>query len=91
MLSKCANPDCSAEFHYLGDGKLFAVHFEDEALRRGAGRSAAPASKRHPRSVEHFWLCSECSEKMTVGLDRSHNVRILPRHAKGKAQSAVAS
>lgn len=91
MLSKCANPDCSAEFHYLGDGKLFAVHFEDEALRLGAGRAARSNLKKHPRGVEHFWLCSACSEKMTVGLDRGHNVLILPLNAKPKVQSAVAS
>ena len=23
MVSKCANPNCSAEFMYFGDGKLF--------------------------------------------------------------------
>jgi hypothetical protein len=23
MVSKCANPNCSAEFMYLGDGQLF--------------------------------------------------------------------
>lgn len=90
MLSKCANPDCSAEFHYLGDGKLFAVHFEDEALRLGAGGITAPALKKHPRGVEHFWLCSACSEKMTVGLDRGHNVLVLPLKSKAKGRGAVA-
>jgi hypothetical protein len=31
MVSKCSNPNCSAEFMYLGDGKLF--EFESASSR----------------------------------------------------------
>jgi hypothetical protein len=31
MVSKCANPNCSAEFMYFGDGKLF--EFESTSSR----------------------------------------------------------
>ena len=31
MVSKCANPNCSAAFMYLGDGKLF--EFESTSSR----------------------------------------------------------
>jgi len=53
MLSKCANPACSATFRYLHDGTLF----------HGAVGSAPP---EQVNTRERFWLCGECSEKMTV-------------------------
>ena len=31
MVSKCANPNCSAEFMYFGDGRLF--EFESTSSR----------------------------------------------------------
>ena len=80
MLSKCANPDCSEAFHYYGQGKLFEVHFEDADLCEKAGRMPFDQEmKKQPRSVEHFWLCPQCSDKLTVALDRGNNVLILPR------------
>jgi len=50
MVSKCANPNCFATFHYLHEGKLFVV---DE-------HAAGPlrAASHPPRC---FWLCSQCS------------------------------
>lgn len=80
MLSKCANPDCTAAFHYYGQGKLFEVHFEDAALCEKAGRMPFDQQMtKHDRSVEHFWLCAECSDRLTVALDRQNNVLILPQ------------
>jgi len=80
MLSKCANPECSEAFRYYGEGKLFEVHFENAALCEKAGRMPFDQElKQSDKSVEHFWLCSGCADKLTVGLDRQNNVLILPR------------
>ncbi len=80
MLSKCANPDCSAAFHYYGQGRLFEVHFEDADLCEKAGRMPFDqAMTKHDRSVEHFWLCADCADRLTVALDRQNNVLVLPR------------
>ncbi len=66
MVSKCANPDCSAVFRYLREGRLF--HFESpisNPLRTGAGT-------RNTGSYECFWLCATCSVKMTLVKNNGH-------------------
>lgn len=89
MLSKCANPECSAHFHYYGQGKLFEVFFEDAELCRKAGRVDVPAMmKKHPQGVERFWLCTQCSETLTVAVDRSNNVKLLPLSRKPESATA---
>jgi len=45
MVAECANPQCRAQFLYMGTGKLFA-------LRRGC---------EHHFRVEFFWLCRDCA------------------------------
>jgi len=79
MLSKCANPDCSAAFHYYGEGRLFEVHFEDAGMRENASHAGVDPKAKPIPNVEHFWLCAECSGKLTVALDRQNKVLILPR------------
>lgn len=84
MLSKCANPECSASFHYLGQGKLYEIRHEPEltgpqllAPKKAAGRS------------ERFWLCTNCATVMTLAVDASRKVVLLPLPSKMK--HAIAS
>jgi len=58
MVSNCANPACSAIFRYLYDGQLFHLPVQAPASA-GADLEATPA-------LESFWLCTECSRKMTL-------------------------
>jgi hypothetical protein len=60
MLSKCANPDCSAVFLYLHSGKLFK-------LETGAHSNVK-------RKLEYFWLCEVCCQSMTLTYDRAAGV-----------------
>jgi len=53
MVSKCANPSCSTTFLYLREGRLFHVAVGAAAHDKGT-------------TLERFWLCSECSVKMTI-------------------------
>lgn len=58
MVSKCANPACMAPFRYLHEGRIFTVH-------------ANPAEHRPDGAdpkVERYWLCSTCSDSMTLVL-----------------------
>lgn len=85
MLSKCANPDCSASFHYLGKGKLYEIRDEappkyPQPFKKAAGRS------------ERFWLCDRCSNLMTLAVDATKKVILMPLPAKPEsAKRAIAS
>jgi hypothetical protein len=76
MLSKCANPECSAKFRYLRDGKVFRVEPDIHSAKPPYERnvaSGAPArvfiSAKPSQHPEYFWLCNTCSEHSTVGTD----------------------
>lgn len=58
MLSKCANPDCSEQFHSITQGKLFHLTptRELEIL----------SEDYFPFLYERYWLCDRCSKEMTV-------------------------
>lgn len=62
MLSKCANPNCSANFLYLHEGRLFRSEsaMDDGFVSNDAGM------KKSPRRIEFFWLCSNCAPRMTL-------------------------
>ena len=53
MVSKCANPACSAPFLYLHDGRIFA------------NRAATAAGTA---VIERYWLCGTCAQSMTLVL-----------------------
>jgi hypothetical protein len=64
MVSQCANPDCRRELRYLRDGKIYTF-----AMSMGNGS----------KSLQHFWLCGECSKKMTLTCLSPSEVRIARR------------
>jgi len=65
MISKCANPACSARFIYLHEGKLY--RFEREAREDTEPLLGFdPTVHKHSRGVEFFWLCDKCSVTMTL-------------------------
>jgi hypothetical protein len=75
MLSKCANPACSANFRYLHEGRLFHVEIG----------LAAPGPENVAR-FERFWLCEECSKSMTV-VSRPGGVSIIPLEHRSQQQT----
>jgi len=70
MLSKCANPSCTASFRYFHQGKLFRMEVgtsePDEAVLTRAGKSV--------RRAEFFWLCDRCATRMTLEHNSSGGV-----------------
>jgi hypothetical protein len=86
MLSKCANPACSASFRYLHQGRIFS-------LLPGPGCYGVNAVWDHrlERHVERYWLCDSCSQTMTVCRVHGHAVvRRLPPRPAGKAETRAA-
>jgi hypothetical protein len=66
MFPHCANPDCSASFGNFREGLFFRF------------RRAYPASEKpvNHHSVEHFWLCKDCSEEYTLEYRDNHSILI---------------
>jgi hypothetical protein len=90
MLSKCANPNCSAPFLYFREGKLFRW----DGLEIAEHPEMATASHRKPiRKAEFFWLCGNCASHMTVVFreDIGFTVRPLVPARKAASSSLVDS
>ena len=64
MLSKCANPECSRPFRFLHEGKLFRLTPSRE-VQIAVGKSRTALRER-------FWLCDECSRRMTIVWSGDH-------------------
>jgi hypothetical protein len=69
MVSKCANPECSEMFRYLGQGKIFRLTPSPDV------QAAAPALES--LLTERFWLCDRCSQEMTIIWDGAR-AKIVP-------------
>jgi hypothetical protein len=83
MLSKCANPACSATFRYLRQGRIFS-------LLSGPGISGVNAvwDQVLDCQVERYWLCDSCSQTMTVCRVSDHAaVRRLPPRPRPEAKT----
>jgi len=86
MLSKCANPGCSASFLYLHQGKLFRLETNgngDDPRIDGAD----PRGKNSSRRLEYFWLCDKCASVMTVSFKKGVGVTTRPLFMAQKAAS----
>lgn len=68
MVSKCANPNCSATFHHP-QGRLF--RFPKQPVEDGR-----PANTH---SVQHFWLCDACFTTYSLEYHEGEGVA-LRRH-----------
>ena len=89
MVSNCANPDCAVPFQYLREGKLFRIAVgsgspRDPELPRLRLVNAKPGPQ-----FEHFWLCGQCSHKLTLGFEKRRGIVLLPLSTT--AHKAVAS
>ncbi len=82
MLSKCANPQCTASFRYLHDGKLFRMELPAAFT---AVNKLPEHAKKPPLRTEFFWLCESCSTQMTLVYNREAGVtiRLLPSFRAG--------
>ncbi len=77
MVSKCANPDCSATFRYFHKGKLFRMETEAGPERRRT-MGDDEETRKPLRRLEFYWLCEDCAEKMTLVFERGIGVSTRP-------------
>jgi hypothetical protein len=86
MISKCANPECTAGFSFR-EGQLLCF----QADRLG---SLATAANTNP--VTHFWLCKCCSETYRLEYQQDHGLLLIARGpqlltANGKSRLIAAA
>jgi hypothetical protein len=76
MLAKCANPSCLQPFRYLHEGKLYSMEWvrADDGFR--------------PKS-EWFWLCDQCSSRMTLRVEGTQLIAVNQLPVRGKASGRV--
>jgi hypothetical protein len=77
MLAKCANPDCSAVFRYLHEGKVYMV--DSKAAFAGSGRTNNAKIAGALYKCEYYWLCASCCRELTIQIDGDHRVRVALR------------
>ena len=83
MVSKCANPACSAPFLYLHQGKLFQI----EVGTSGRSDPVHVANPKPSRRLEYYWLCDACSKRMTMKYQPGIGVVTSPIARARKAAS----
>jgi hypothetical protein len=66
MISRCGNPACLAEFDHR-EGRLF----------RFPKRSKDQPGNTH--SVQHFWLCADCSKLYSLEYVENQGVALKAR------------
>ena len=72
MLSKCANPLCSAPFLTLRKGRLVVLHLR-QALLEGT------LAKAEGKDFEPFWLCEECCDRFTLLVKPGRECVCIPK------------
>lgn len=60
MVSKCANPACSASFRYLHEGRIFSIY--------SVNPGRLPDWRESGANIERYWLCPACARNMTLVL-----------------------
>lgn len=78
MVSKCANPGCSAPFLYLRQGKLFRIEMATAEGDSCPIFGADPTVRRQVRRLEFFWLCDDCAPRMTLTFKEKQGVVVQP-------------
>ena len=76
MLSKCANPQCSALFLTLRKGRLVVLH-----LRQAVLKGTLAEAETDGRDFEPFWLCEECCERFTLLVKPGRECVCIPKQS----------
>jgi len=90
MLSKCANPECPTCFRYFREGRIFLLDVETRR-QPCPERDGQESNGVWARKIEHFWLCGDCSLRLTLAFDPEHGVVLLPLRKAASPSTAVAA
>jgi hypothetical protein len=72
MVSKCANPLCSAPFRTLKQGRLVVLHLRQPVIKGGLAGADV-------KDFEPFWLCEECCDRFTLLVKPGRECVFVPK------------
>lgn len=78
MVSTCANPECSAPFRHLRQGRLFLVDPRDRRYSQAGWGSS---------QLQFFWLCEQCMPRFTLAVGPGERVSCVSRSEGESCQS----
>jgi len=77
MISKCANPKCEVDFHYLRGGKLY--RFDIRRPKEPCPDLPNAILAQNPsKTTVYFWLCEKCSQVNTVQFSLTKGMKVQP-------------
>jgi hypothetical protein len=79
MVSKCANPACTASFRYLRQGRLFLV----ESAPGLAAEALDVELGRQSRRLEYFWLCHACCRSLNIVMENG-SVKLVEKSGRAR-------
>lgn len=84
-ISKCANPNCNTNFHYLRGGRLYRFDLRRPSAPCKDVPNAICAAKPSHASI-YFWLCEDCSLEYTLHFSSREGISVLPlQQARSRA------
>jgi len=82
MLAHCINDACNRALHSFSEGRLF--QFEVVSISVAAcDENSAPFDERPQRQTLHLWLCGRCASTMTLVLEPTRGVKVVPLEQRG--------
>lgn len=88
MLHKCANPACPNLFRSLHQGKLFLLE-TDHAEAQTSRIASTIRRERTVRRMERYWLCNDCSSRLTLTFQRGRGMVTVPLPARNTLPPVV--
>jgi hypothetical protein len=84
VLHKCVNPDCSAQFRYLHQGRLFEIEIQYLETADSAGQGTLRNGKGY---VERCWLCDQCVTHTALRFDQRRG--LIVASSLGRAEGVI--
>jgi hypothetical protein len=88
VLHKCVNPDCSAQFRYLHQGRLFEIEIQYLETADSAGQGTLRNGKGY---VERCWLCDQCATHIALRFDPRRGLVVASSLGRAEGMIALAT
>ena len=77
MLAHCINPDCRVALQTFSEGRLFQFEVVSISIPARDDRRL-PFDEKPRRQTSHFWLCGNCATRLSLTVEPSEGLRLVP-------------